>query len=284
MGRWCRVGPLTLLLCALAAAPLASAGEAKEPLTGILGAMAEEVRLLVGQLKEGKRHEVEGITFWTGRLKGRRVVVAMTGVGKVNAALTAALLHHRFHPTEVLFTGIAGALNPTLRPADIVIAEKAFQHDLGRLEDGAMVLRGARNPVDFLRNPVFFPADENLLKVAKASAKRIALDPIATRDGKRTPKVVTGTVATGDVFVASPAKSKQLHAEFKADAVEMEGAAVAQVCWQWRVPCLVIRSISDTADDNAVLDARMFRRIAARNSALLVADIVAHLPSAAKPQ
>ena len=118
---------------------------------------------------------------------------------------------------------------------------------------------------------------DGLLAIAQQAAKHIALDPITTAQSKRVPKVITGTIATGDVFVASPKKSTLLHKTFGADAVEMEGAAVAQVCWQWNVPCLVIRSISDSADHNAVYDARVFRRIAAHNSATLVAEIVARL-------
>ncbi|NQT51306.1 5'-methylthioadenosine/adenosylhomocysteine nucleosidase [bacterium] len=273
-----------LALLSVAAIASAAAPERPAAATAILGAFGDEVRLIVSTLEDRQEQKVEGILFWTGRLRGRRVVVALTGVGKVNAAITATLLHHHFHPAEVLFTGIAGGLNPALLPADIIIAEQTFQHDLGRLHDEGMTLRGTRNPVDHSRNPTHFPADKRLVAIAQQAAKHIALDRIETAEGKRSPKVITGTVTTGDVFVASPRKSKQLHETFGADAVEMEGAAVAQVCWQWNVPCLVIRSISDRADDNAARDARLFRRIAAHNSATLVAEIVArlHPPPAGK--
>jgi adenosylhomocysteine nucleosidase len=140
-----------------------------------------------------------------------------------------------------------------------------------------MTLRGARNPVTLDRNPVHFPADPRLLKLAQEAARRVALDPLETPDGKRTPQVVTGTVATGDVFVESTARSRELRAEHKADAVEMEGAAVAQVCFQWQVPCLVIRSVSDLANETAGLDSQVFLHLAARNSALLVTEILAAL-------
>jgi adenosylhomocysteine nucleosidase len=264
-----------LLIALLLGEPCAVSGEA--PRTAILGAMGSEVNLLVAELEDAKDHEIEGIFFWEGRLRGRRVVVARTGVGKVNAAITATLLYVHFRPAEVLFTGIAGGLRPGLLPGDIVIAAKTVQHDFGTLTSGRFHRRGARNPISPERNPVFLPADRRLLRAALAAAKTVKLDAIRMRKGARTPDIVEGTVATGDVFVASPAKKAELHRELGADAVEMEGAAVAQVCWQWRVPCLVIRSVSDLADDNALADARTFLRIAAANSAALVTEIVAGL-------
>jgi len=275
-------------LCLLAVAALA--GEAREPVTGILGAFGGEVRLIVDQLEARKVQDIEGIRFWVGRLKGRRVAVALTGVGKVNAAVAATLLQCNFRPAEVLFTGIAGGLNPALKPGDIVIAEKTVQHDYGTLTADGLRRKGARNPVTQERNPLFFPGEPRLIEAALAAKDHVAFEPIAGRiagnpqaDGKRAPQVVRGTVATGDVFVALPAKKEELRKELGADAVEMEGAAVAQVCWQWGVPCLVIRCLSDLADHNAVTDARAFQEVAARNSALLVVDIVAHLAQPPKP-
>jgi adenosylhomocysteine nucleosidase len=263
------------------------AGEADPRPTALLGAFGEEIRLLVAELEDKEAVDVSDVRFWTGRLRGRRVVIAMTGVGKVNAAVVTALTYHRFRPSHVIFSGIAGGLDPELHPGDIIIASQTFQHDLGRLTDDGVTLRGARNAVTYMRNPVDFAADPRLLKLAQEAAKHVTLDPIATPDGKRTPKVVTGAIATGDVFVSSPRKRRELHETMKADAVEMEGAAVAQVCHQWAVPCLVIRCISDRADDNAVLDSRLFRVTAAHNAAALVAAIVARLapfaPDAAPP-
>jgi adenosylhomocysteine nucleosidase len=264
-----------VLWCLVAMAP---GGEGQDPLTGILGAFGDEVRLLVERLDAREERKIEGIQFWLGRLKGRRVAIARTGVGKVNAAITATLLQTHFHPTEVLFTGIAGGLNPELKPGDIVIAEKTVHHDYGDLTTRGMVREGARNPVTGQRNPTFLPADARLLKAALAAKERVALDPIEMKAGsKHTPRITSGIVATGDVFVALPSKREELRKELNADAVEMEGAAVAQVCWQWQVPCLVIRSLSDLADENALADARVFQKVAARNSALLVVEIVAHL-------
>ncbi|MFP4057254.1 MAG: 5'-methylthioadenosine/adenosylhomocysteine nucleosidase [Candidatus Brocadiia bacterium] len=267
-----RLALVLLLLCAGV-----GAGEREEPLTAVLGAMGSEVRLLLDELEDREEHVVEGLPFWTGRLRGRPVVVARTGVGKVNAAVVATLLYVRFAPNEVLFTGIAGGLDPELAPGDIVIAEKTVQHDFGTLTADGFRRRGARNPLFPERNPTFIPADRRLLGAALAAKDAVDFEPVRLADGQRTPRVARGIVATGDAFIALRAKKQELRRELGAHAVEMEGGAVAQVCWQWKVPCLVIRSLSDLADESAVADSRRFRHVAATNSARLVAAICQRL-------
>ena len=254
------------------------------PVTAILGAFSEEIESLDNSIEDRKVQTIEGIPFVTGKLKGRQVVLALTGIGKVNAAMTATLLLEHFKPEEVLFTGIAGGINPDLLPGDIVIAEKTVQHDLGRLTPEGMRYRGMRNPLTGIRNPVSFPADSALLELAEASGKRIKPDSIKAGSAARIPKIITGIVVTGDVFVASPSKKNELREKLDADAVEMEGAAVAQICFQHDVPCLVIRSLSDSANEQAEVDINMYRGIAARNAALLVEDIVKQLAVGKIPQ
>ena len=254
-----------------------AAAQTREPTTGLLGAFGPEVALLEQKLADAQERRILGVRFVEGRLHGRRVVVALTGVGKVSAAMITTLLIHQFGPSEIIFTGIAGGLSPDVSPGDIVVATKTAQHDLGTLATTGMKNRGTRNPVDGTRNPVFFPGDERLLKLAKAAGSRIPLTVIATSLGDRRPRVVEGTVVTGDVFVASAEAKAAIRDRLNADAVEMEGAAVAQVCWQLGRPCLVVRSISDLADKNAGRDAKRFLNIAAHNSALLVSDIVKQL-------
>ena len=273
-----------LLLLPLVASQLCalSAGEEGPAPTGIMGAFGEEVSKLEESLTETNIQTVLGIRFVTGTLGKRSVVLVSSGVGKVNAAMTAALLIDHFKPREVLFTGIAGAINPELRPGDIVIAEKTVQHDLGTLTSEGIQLRGMRNPVDWERNPVFFDADSKLVSAAESAAKTLELEKAQTGAEERSPRILRGIVASGDVFVASPAKKQELRKTVNADAIEMEGAAVAQVCRQLGVPCLVIRSITDSAESNARQEAGSFLLVATRNSNRLVAAIVARLaePSA----
>ena len=252
-----------------------------EPVTAVLGAFEREVTLLEDQLAGRQEHEIEGIRFVTGRLNGQSAVVAWTGVGKVNAAMTTTLLIEHFKPKQIIFTGIAGAVNPELRPGDIVIAEKTAHHDMGTVWPEGLFVKGVKSRLDGMENPVFFPADPRLVRFAQQAADRAALERIETTEGDRAPRIIKGIIVTGDAFIASADKCAELRKKLEADAVEMEGAAVAQICYQRGIGHLVIRSISDNADEGAVLDKQMFYILAARNSADLVADIVGLLGSEA---
>jgi adenosylhomocysteine nucleosidase len=263
-----------LLLCA---GPRTTLAETTSPLTAIMGAFGEEVSKLEEALSGTNVQMIMGIRFVTGTLEKRNVVLVSSGVGKVNAAVTAALLIDHFKPCEILFTGIAGAINPELRPGDIVIADKTVQHDLGTLTPEGIQLRGMRNPVDWERNPVFFDADSRLAAVAESVARTVEFEKLQVGAEERNPRIIRGIVASGDVFVASPAKKQELRKTVNADAVEMEGAAVAQVCRQFGVPCLVIRSITDSAESNARQEAGSFLLVATHNSTRLVSAIVGRL-------
>ena len=255
------------------------AGGAHPSPVAILGAFDEEVTILEKQLVNPKAHTIEGIQFLTGTLNEQNVVITRTGVGKVNAAMTATLIIEHFHPNQVIFTGVAGGLNPDLQIGDIVIAERTAQHDLGRLESSEIENTGVKNPINGQRNPVFFRADPELLQIVETALEDIELTPFQSSQGQRQPRIIKGTVVTGDVFVASDGKKAALHKNLGADAVEMEGAAVAQICWQHSVPCLVIRSLSDNADASASEDFKKYYKIAARNSAALVTRIISKLHS-----
>lgn len=260
----------TLLLLLISQLTLAQSYKAR-PVTGLLGAFGAEVTLVKQSLKKPKTVVVDGISFTTGRLGKQQVVVAETGIGKVNAAMTTTLLLNHFRPRRVLFTGIAGGTNPDLQPGDIVIAQQTGHHDYQSITFDQKPTIQTRS-LGGQMNPAFFAADSVLLRRAQTVARTLAFEPIPITT--RPPAVVTGTVVTGDQFISSAQKVAQLRRDFKADATEMEGAAVAQVCYQMRVPLLVIRSLSDRADDNARRDMLSFYETAARNSAKLVLAIV----------
>lgn len=271
--------PLLAAVCLTLAALLASCRsapmrEAPASSLAVLGAFRPEVELVEKMLTDAGAQQIEGIEFMSGRLGNRPVVIAWTGVGKVNAAMTTTLLIEHFKPTRVIFTGIAGAIDPDLKPGDIVIAKRTAHHDMGTLGSEGIEPGGVKSRLTGEDNPVFFPADPNLLAAADCAARRTIFDPIARQSGRRPPKIVTGTIVTGDAFVASKEKAEGLREKLGADAVEMEGAAVAQVCYQRGVGCLVIRSMSDKADESAVVDNQLFYALAAKNSASLVAGII----------
>ena len=278
--RWLCV--LSFLLLLLSVASVAQVGNTPRParatpVTAILSAMTLEVETLGQELTDKKEVTVQGIRFTTGGLKDRRVVLAHSGIGKVNAAIAATLLVEQFQPTHILFTGIAGGLNPDLRPGDVVIGAKTAYHDYGEWTPEGFRVGRTVDPFTGKSNPLFFPADAGLLAVAEKAALDLKLAPVKMASGGRTPRVVTGVIVTGDAFVASAAKKDALRKEFKADATEMEGAAVAQICWQRRVPCLILRSLSDSAGAKAPEDERRFEKSAAQNAARLVTGIVERL-------
>jgi len=271
--RCATVGWLILVLLATSCVPVSH----EDPNPGriaVLGASGKEVARIEKMLVVPERREIEGITFLTGTLGGKPVVVASTGVGKVNAAMTATLLIEHFRPACVLLTGIAGGVDPNLAPGDMVIAERTAHHDMGLLWPEAMEHGGVSNPLTHEDNPTFFVADPRLLTAARQAASQTELDAIGLRTGQRPPRITVGTIVTGDAFVASQDKCAELAETLDADAVEMEGAAVAQLCYQRGVGCLVIRCIADKADESAVLDKQKFYDLAAENSARLIVEVI----------
>jgi adenosylhomocysteine nucleosidase len=270
---------LAVVLCLSSALSLASCTVAPRPVVpvpplAVLGSAQQEMTLLRSMMTDARAQAIEGIEFISGRVGTEPVVLAWTGVGKVNAAMTTTLLLEHFHPTRVIFTGIAGGVDPNLEPGDIVIARQTAHHDMGTLVRGGIDYGGVKSRMTGEPNPVFFPADPGLLTAAQRAARDMNFGAIGLQTGQRAPKVVVGTVVTGDVFVASQEKSAELAKELGACAVEMEGAAVAQLCFQRQVGCLVIRSISDKADRSAVMDKQLFYIMAAKNSAGLVVKMI----------
>ena len=239
-------------------------------LTAILGAFPPELFLLQAQLQQKKDTVIQHIHFTEGLLNGRQVVLAQTGIGKVNAAITTTLLLDHFQPREVIFTGIAGGINPLLFPGDLVVGTQTAYHDFGTLTPDSMKRRATRNPFTMQENPEFFLCDTALVKAALAAGANTSFEKIAGKSGSRTPRIIAGIIVTGDVFVSSLAATQNLRSRLGADATEMEGAAVAQACWQQKTPFIIIRSLSDDAGNNASADVRSFYEIAARNSASLV--------------
>ena len=263
-----------MLFCVCSCTTSLGAEPKSAEVTAILGAFEREVTLIEDQVGQRRERMIDGIRFGSGKLHDRDVVGTWTGVGKVNAAMTTTLLIEHYKPQHIIFTGIAGGVNPDLQPGDIVIAEKTAHHDMGTIWPEGLFCKGVKSRLDGYENPVFFPADLELVKLAQQAADQVGLASVKTFKGNRNPKIIRGVVVTGDSFIASTDKCAELRKKLEADAVEMEGAAVAQICYQREIAHLVIRSISDNADEGAVLDKQTFYILAARNSAKLVTEIV----------
>lgn len=276
---------LVALACIQTSVSASQVVNAPDKTVAILG-IPEETEALASRLTNTKTIQVEGLSFTQGQLGGKNVVLGRTGFGKVNAASAATLVIHHFRPEGVIFTGTAGGLNPDFIQGDVVIGANVAHHDFGRIEPKSnenptgFSPWQTRSPITGIQNPLFFPADERLRTAALKAAQTVKLIPAEGGTQVRPPKVFEAVVVTGDSFISDRAKSQELNKQFEADAVEMEGAAVAQVCWQFKVPCLIIRSISDRADGSAYLDYEKFLKVAAENSSKLVEQTLAVLDDA----
>jgi adenosylhomocysteine nucleosidase len=227
----------------------------------IMAALEDEIRG-IGALFRTGHTEVHGQrTYHIGRIGRQDVVLVLARIGKVAAASTATTLINRFSPDCILFTGVAGALAPDLDPGDLVIAKHLVQHDL----DARPLF--PRHEVPFLRQK-YLPADpllvEHLTQAARSFTSRIDTH-IAPADlvtfNICSPKVRQGLVISGDQFINCEQTAAQLRCDLPdAQCVEMEGAAVAQVCFEHEIPCAVIRTISDNADGTAHVDFPAFTK------------------------
>jgi adenosylhomocysteine nucleosidase len=244
--------------------------------TALVGAMDEEIELLQQSLQHSKTKIIHGIPFYTGKIGKHKVVILKTGIGKVNASMAVAFLLKEFRPKQVIFTGIAGGLRPDLEAGDIVIGKQTLQYDYGQATNDSTFTRATRNPLTKQLNPLYFLADSILLATAQEAATYTHFRPLGINH--RSPKILTGTIVTGDLLVTSEIKANELRRKFGADATEMEGAAVAQICWQQKVPCLVIRSMSDKADSKARDSIENFKQVASYNSAHLLLNLLEKLP------
>ncbi len=229
---------------------------------GLIGAMDAEISHFMDEMRDIKVEEHGGIAYHQGILEGKQVVVAKTGVGKVNAALCTSVLIERYQVKMILFTGVAGALHPELTIGDIVISKEAQQHDVD-----AHSLGFSRGTIPFQETSTF-PADSRLVALAEQAAKEVT-------EGK----VVTGKILSGDQFISDPQAVVRLREMFDGVCVEMEGAAVAQVCHLFQTPFVIIRSMSDRADQSANVNFAEFTELAAQRSGSMVRRILASLPA-----
>ncbi len=261
---------------ALLLAVFAGAAQAQS-IVGVLG-IDREVAPIEARLQGSREVPVRGYVFRVGTLNGRQVVVGRSAAGKVNAAIVATVLIGHFNPSALFFSGTAGAIDQSLRPGDVVIGTGVVQHDVGVLTAGGIQRRGVRNTVTGEMDPLIVPAPETLLAAARRAVEGLTLTPIESAEGKRTPRIVEGVIVTGDVFMSDTARSDEIRSSLGASAVEMEGAAMVQACRQFSVPCLVVRSITDRADGQAMTNYKQFIAAASENAAALVAAIIARLP------
>lgn len=237
----------------------------------IMGALDEEISILKEEMGKYKTQNRGGIDFFLGKLEGKKVVLLKAGVGKVNASYSTAVLTENYHPQALIFTGVAGGLAPNAMPGDIVIGEQMVQYDFGQIDSSGFKPAPFRKLSGGGHPDLFIPANPELVEKAKRAAEQASLEPISGRK----PRVFQGVIATGDVFVSSDTKARELYEEYGALATEMEGAAIAHICRTLDIPFVIIRSCSDNANNHARVNFNTFVGPASVNSARIVLGILA---------
>ena len=228
---------------------------------GIIGAMEEEVEQLREAMAVDKCEEKAGMAFYSGTLEGRAVTVVRSGIGKVNAAVCAQILIDDFAVTSLVNTGIAGSLNADIDIADVVISADALHHDMDATGFGYPKGQIPR------METMAFAADEKLIDAAKKAC------------GEAVPEigVHVGRVVSGDQFISDKGRKAEIVENFRGFCTEMEGAAIAQVAYLNKVPFVVIRTISDKADDSATVDYPTFEKKAIANSVKIIKAFVRNI-------
>ena len=226
---------------------------------GIIGAMEEEVTLLRDKIENRQTLTLAGLEIYTGTLNGTDVALLKSGIGKVSAAMGAALLLEHCKPDLIINTGSAGGLAPTLNVGDIVVSDEARYHDADVTAFGYEIGQMAGCPAAF-------KADANLVSAAEACIKQLNLN------------AVRGLIVSGDAFINGAEGLAKIRHNFpQAVAVEMEATAIAHVCHNFGVPFVVVRAISDVADQASHLSFEEFLATAAKQSSLMVETLVQNL-------
>lgn len=242
-----------------------------------MGAMPEEISSITELLSDIRLQTIGGRDYYSGVLNGIPVVVVFSRWGKVAAATTVTTLILEFKITELIFTGVAGAIHPDLNIGDMVIGQRLVQHDL----DARPIMPRFEIP---LLHVSFIESEPQRIKIAETvindlfsaqHLQRIFDEETLTQFNIREPKLMIGDIASGDKFFAGHEAKQQLLAALPHTlCVEMEGAAVAQVCYEYSIPFTILRTISDTADEDAAID---FHRFITHISSKYAREIIQYL-------
>ena len=225
---------------------------------GIIGAMEEEVAALKEKIVIDEVKKYASLEFYSGKMYDKDIVVVRCGIGKVNAAVCTQIMIDKFGVDMIIDTGVAGAVSNKLNIADIVVSSDALQHDMDATGFGYKVGEIPRMDVSC------FKADEKLIELAKkASSNKIADH-----------KVFVERIVSGDQFVSDMKVKERLIEDFNGFCTEMEGAAIAHVCHLNKIPFVIIRSISDKADNSAETNFEEFTQIAADNSTKIIEGMI----------
>lgn len=228
---------------------------------GIIGAMDEEVSQIVEVMQITETYEKASMVFKKGVLNGKDIVIVRSGIGKVNAAVCTQILVDKFNVDYVINTGIAGSLKAEIDIADVVLSSDVLHHDMDATGFGYPLGQIPRMEV------LSFKADERLIEIGKEACRKAAPSI----------GVHVGRVVSGDQFISDKDVKDRLTKNFDGCCTEMEGAAIAQTAYLNNVPFLILRAISDKADDSATMDYPAFEAMAIKNSVEILKELAARI-------
>lgn len=223
---------------------------------GIIVAMKEELEEILKIMKEIKEKKIYNITFYEGKIENNQVIVVQSGVGKVNASRTTQILIDKFNIKKIINVGVAGALNSNLNIGDIVIANELIQHDfdITAFDHKKGYITGVGDYIE---------CDNELVEKLQNISKKIK---------NETHQIITGIIASGDIFCTEIKMKNKIRTKFNAECVEMEGAAIGQVCYLDNIPFAVIRSISDSPNGNNAIVFDKFIKLASTRCANILKE------------
>lgn len=227
----------------------------------IIGAMEEEVSRIKEHMTAVSVEKKAGMEFYRGKLGDKDVIVVRSGIGKVNAAVCTQILSDIYSVDAIINTGIAGSLKNEINIGDIVLSTDVLHHDVDASGFGYPAGQIPRMPV------LAFPADERLLELAKACCEDVNKDI----------RTLCGRIVSGDQFISDKSKKDWIADTFGGSCTEMEGAAIAQTAYLNQIPFLIVRAISDKADDSAGMDYKEFEEQAIRHSVNLLLEITSRI-------
>ena len=245
---------------------------------GLICAIPNEIQHFgVAFIKESGR-SIAGFSFYSGKLDGVETVLVEAGMGKVNAAVVTTLLMEHYNCRAVLFSGVAGGLDPKLGVGDVVIGTNLIQHDYGMVTENKLITyQPGHLPIHMPTETLGYKVDPNFIKKIMDELSGFQLPEISAEAAgghKRQPIIVSGTILTGDQFIGCTIARDKLHSDLSGMAVEMEGAAIAQVADRYDVPFVIIRSLSDLAGEESTMDFVKFLEETAGGAALVLRRII----------
>ncbi|BAH83067.1 5'-methylthioadenosine/S-adenosylhomocysteine nucleosidase [Candidatus Ishikawella capsulata] len=226
---------------------------------GLIGAMEEEIIFLINKIENRKKKILAGYNFYTGILNDIKVIILQSNIGKTAAAISTTLMLKFYQPDIVINTGSAGGLSPLLKTTDIVVSEELLYYDVDVTAFGYL-------PGQMAGCPEIFTADRKLITLVESTIKELKIN------------ILRGLIISGDTFINGGKQLKNIRRIFpKAIAVDMEATAIAHVCYQFRIPFVAIRSISDLADSQSHLNFKTFLNEAAQRSFYMIDHLMVKL-------